>query len=118
MDNKRKIKILASSYRKDLKVFKWDVVEVETNKKISVVVPAKDLINIDISNMDIPNDVIDNFNKNIIGKELFLASEYVEQKVEELKGAEAEKMLEKHNEVDQFPLYEAYQIAESEKDNK
>lgn len=119
MDNKRKVKILNSVYKKDLMVFRWHVKEINTGKEMFVVVPISDLINISLSKLkEMNSDILDKFCADLENKEIWLASEYTDQPMEELKGLDAEKMLAKHQEVDQFPCYEAYKIAEEENDRK
>lgn len=113
MENKRKVKIIDSIYKKDLHVFKWLVQEKNSRKEFWVVVPLSDIINISVDNISkIPEEVINKFCEDLKNKDVFLASEYDEEKTDKLKGLEEEKMLEKHNEIDKFPCYEAYKIAE------
>jgi hypothetical protein len=120
MDNKRRVKILNSSYRKDLRVLKWFVRDPETHREFSVVVPLCDMLNSNTMIPDelidkIPESVIDNLCKKLENKEIFLASEYNEVNAEDLKNLQEEKMIEKHQEIDQFPCYEAKIIAEEGK---
>ena len=120
MDNQRKVKIIDSVYRKDLKVFKWNVKEINTNREFSVVVPLIDMLDLNVPNYlidKIPDETIEQFCHDLKNKEVVLASQYTEEKIEELKEFKEDKMLEKHKEIDQFPCYEAGILAE-ESDKK
>ena len=101
---KKKVKILDATYNKDLNLIKLLVRDLKNNKEITLVLRGTEL---GIPN-NVPIEIIDNFRKDIIGKEKNITIEMEGEILnsQQLKDMTAEEFQKKDEIFNRYPVNE------------
>lgn len=109
-DQAKKIKILATRFERASGMIYWKVVFLEDNKEMTLAWPKQDLIPAllgkNFVDFILPDEEIEKFCHNILGKEVSLVITCDMQMPSDMKNLTTEKMQKLSQHLDQFPFYE------------
>jgi hypothetical protein len=109
-DQAKKIKILATRFEKTSGMIYWKVIFLEDNKEMTLAWPKQDLIPAllgkKLIDFVLPDEEIEKFCHNILGKEISLIITCGMQMPSDLKNLTTERIQKLAQNLDQFPFYE------------
>jgi hypothetical protein len=108
MPEPKKIRVLSTRFEKTSGMIYWKVLFLEDNKEMTLAWPKQDLVPALLGNESfiLPDEEIEKFCQNILGKEINLVIACDTQFPDKVKDLSTEKIQKLAQDLDRFPFYE------------